>query len=50
MNTNKEKEDFNFAERNAVIMRRIEYTHSLITKNGEKKEKEKLMKEKQKSY
>ena len=50
MNTNKEKEDFNFAERNAVIMRRIEYTHSLITKNGEKKEKEKLMKEKQKIY
>ena len=41
MNTNKEKEDFNFAERNGVIMKRIEYTHSLITKNKKKKEKKK---------
>ena len=50
METNKEKNDFNFAERNAVMMRRIEYTHSLISKNGKKEEKERLDKEREKIY
>ena len=50
MNTNKEKKDFNFAERNAVMMRRVEYTHSLITKDGKKEEKERLDKEREKIY
>ena len=50
MNTNKEKKDFNFAERNAVMMRRVEYTHSLITNNGKNEEKKKLDIEREKIY
>ena len=50
MNTNKEKKDFNFAERNAVFMRMVEYTHSLITQEKQKEDKSKLDKEKKKIY
>ena len=50
MNTNKEKKDFNFAERNAVMMRRVEYTHSLITKEKQRDDKNKLDQERKKIY
>ena len=42
MNTNKEKREFNSAERNAVMMRRVEYTHSLITDSGKVKKKKEI--------
>jgi len=50
MNTNKEKKDFNFAERNAVFMRMVEYTHSLITKEKQRDDKNKLDQERKKIY
>ena len=50
MNTNKEKKDFNFAERNAVMMRRVEYTHSLITDSDKIEKKRKLDREREKIY
>ena len=44
MKTNKEKNDFSSAERTAVYMRIVEYTHSLRTKEG-KEQYEKLLRE-----
>ena len=44
MKTNKEKNDFTSAERTAVYMRIVEYTHSLRTKEG-KEQYEKLLRE-----
>ena len=44
MKTNKEKNDFSSAERTAVYMRIVEYTHSLRTKE-EKEQYEKLLRE-----
>ena len=44
MKTNKEKNDFTSAERTAVYMRIVEYTHSLRTKEG-KEQYEKLLRD-----
>ena len=48
MNSNKEINDFSYAERTAVYMRIVEYTHSLRTKEGKEKYERLLKEEKEK--
>ncbi len=50
MNTNKEKEDFSNAERSAVLLRRVEYTHGLTTREGKNEFQKCLQKEREKIY
>ena len=50
MNTNKEKEDFSNAERSAVLLRRVEYTHGLTTREGKNEFKKYLQKEREKIF
>ena len=42
MNSDKEKKDFNNAERTAVMMRRFEYTHRLMNKENKKAQEKKV--------
>ena len=50
MNTNKEKEDFSNAERSAVLLRRVEYTHGLTTREGKNEFQKCLQKEREKIF
>ena len=50
MNTNKEKEDFSNAERSAVLLRRVEYTHGLTTTEGKNEFRKYLKMEREKIF
>ena len=50
MTSDKEKNEFNTAERTAVMMRRVEYTHGLISKESKKVLEDRLNKERKEIY
>ena len=50
MNTFKEKEDLSNAERSAVLLRRVEYTHGLTTREGKNEFKKYLKREREKIF
>ena len=50
MTSDKEKNDFNTAERTAVMMRRVEYTHGLISKESKKVLEDRINKERKEIY
>ncbi len=50
MNTNKEKEDLSNTERSTVLLRRVEYTHGLTTRNGKNEFQTNLQREREKIF